>query len=434
MAFRAVVGTIEDCYRTLGLIHQRWPVVPGRFKDFISTPKRNGYRSIHTTIIHDEQMRIEIQIRDAEMHDQAEHGFAAHWAYKEGKPAARTRQPWVNDLVEILEHAASAEELLEHTRMAMYQDRIFAFTPQGELIQLPKGATPVDFAYAVHTDLGDQTVGAKINGRVMPLRTPLGNGDQVEILVSKAQHPQPAWLGYVVTGKARAKIRRWIKSKEREETIALGRKIFDEIVARLPNPPGWEAIAEALKRLALADDDALMEGIALGRIDDVKVMEALFPGSTRAGGAKPPPQRTAISIKGLTPGVAFQLAECCHPIPGDRIVGLRREGAGIEVHTIGCDALATGVDADWVDLAWGDKTDGGNARLSVVIKNEPGALAAIAGVLGGHGANIVAMDQTARDGSFHTFQFDIEVHDLTHLMRILAALRASDVVSTAERL
>src|SRR5690606_27812284 len=249
MAFRVIVGAVEDCYRALGLIHRRWPMVPGRFKDFISTPKRNGYRSLHTTVIHDEQMRIEIQIRDREMHDQAEHGFAAHWAYKEGKPAARTRQPWVSDLLEILDHAQSAEELLEHTRLAMYQDRIFAFTPKGELIQLPKGATPVDFAYAVHTDLGDQTVGAKINGRVMPLRTPLGNGDQVEILVSEAQHPQPAWLGYVVTGKARAKIRRWIKSKEREETIALGRKIFDEILARLPNPPGWEALTEALRRL-----------------------------------------------------------------------------------------------------------------------------------------------------------------------------------------
>ena len=433
MAFRCIVGSVEDCYRTLGLIHQRWPVVPGRFKDFISTPKRNGYRSIHTTIIHDEQMRIEIQIRTMEMHAQAEKGLAAHWAYKEGAEIATDHHPWINDLVEILDHAASAEELLEHTRMAMYQDRIFAFTPKGELIQLPKGATPIDFAYAVHTDLGDQTVGAKINGRVMPLRTPLDNGDQVEILASKAQHPQPAWLSYVVTGKARAKIRRWVKSKEREETISLGKKIYDEIVQRLPNPPGWEAMAEALRRLHLPNDEALMEAIALKRVDDGAVMEALSPGSTGKG-TKPLPQRTAISIKGLTPGVAFQLAECCHPIPGDRIVGLRREGEGIEVHTIGCESLADGVDADWVDLAWGDESDGGTARLAVVVKNEPGALAVVAGILGSHGANIVSMDQTARDGAFHTFHFDIEVHDLPHLMRILAALRATDMISTAERL
>ncbi len=434
MAFRAIVGSVEECYRTLGIIHQRWHVVPGRFKDFISTPKRNGYRSLHTTIIHDEQMRIEIQIRTHEMHAQAEHGLAAHWAYKEGAVEATGDHPWINDLVEILEHAASAEELLEHTRMAMYTDRIFAFTPKGELIQLPKGATPIDFAYAVHTDLGDQTVGAKINGRVMPLRTPLNNGDQVEILVSKAQHPQPAWLSYVVTGKARAKIRRWVKSKEREETVALGRKIFDEIVQRLPAQLGWEAMTEALRRLKLPNDEALMEAIALKRIDDVAVMESLMPGSATKDGVKPPAQQTAISIKGLTPGVAFQLAECCHPIPGDRIVGLRREGEGIEVHTIGCDSLASGIDADWVDLAWGNETDGGTARLSIVIKNQPGSLAVVAGILGSHGANIVSMDQTGRDGSFHTFALDIEVHDVQHLMRILAALRATDVVSTAERL
>ncbi len=435
MAFRAVVGKVEDCYRTLGLIHQRWPVVPGRFKDFISTPKRNGYKSLHTTVIHDEQMRIEIQIRTHEMHATAEHGLAAHWAYKEGdEEDAAGQHPWIDDLLEILEHAATAEELLEHTRMAMYQDRIFAFTPKGELIQLPKGATPVDFAYAVHTDLGDQTVGAKINGRVMPLRTPLENGDQVEILVSKAQHPQPGWLSFVVTGKARAKIRRFVKSKEREETVALGRKIFDEIVQRLPQPLGWEAIAEALKRLHFNDDAALMEAIALKRVSDVAVMEALIPGSTGQEGVKPPPQRTAISIKGLTPGVAFQLAECCHPIPGDRIVGLRREGTEIEVHVIGCDSLADGVDADWLDLAWGDESDGGTARLCIVIKNEPGSLAVIAGILGRHGANIVSMEQASRDGSFHTFHLDIEVHDVQHLMRILAALRAADVVSSAERL
>jgi guanosine-3',5'-bis(diphosphate) 3'-pyrophosphohydrolase len=434
MAFRVVVDSAEEAYRTLGIIHQRWPMVPGRFKDFISTPKRNGYRSLHTTVIHDENMRIEIQIRTREMHAQAEHGLAAHWAYKEGKDGEATQHPWISDLIEILEHAGSAEELLEHTRMAMYQDRIFAFTPKGELIQLPKGATPVDFAYAVHTDLGDQTVGAKVNGRVMPLRTPLDNGDQVEILVSKAQHPQPAWLSFVVTGKARAKIRRFVKSKEREETVALGKKIFDEIVQRLPAPLGWEAIAEALRRLNIHDDEALMEAIALKRVDDIAVMEALMPGSAVKEGVKPPPQRQAISIKGLTPGVAFQLALCCHPIPGDRIVGLRREGEGIEVHTIGCDQLANGEDADWVDLAWGDESDGGAARLCVVIKNEPGSLAVVASILGNHGANIVSMDQVNRDGSFHTFNLDIEVHDVQHLMRILAALRATDVVSTAERL
>ena len=260
MAFRVIVDDVDECYRALGLIHQRWPMVPGRFKDYISTPKRNGYRSLaHLGHPRFARSRIEIQIRDKAMHAQAERGLAAHWAYKEGKPADDIKVPWIDDLVEILDHADSPEELLEHTRMAMYQDRIFAFTPKGELIQLPKGATPVDFAYAVHTDLGDQTVGAKVNGRVVPLRTILDNGDQVEILASEAQHPQPSWLRFVVTGKARAGIRRFVRHKERDETIELGRKIYDEIVARLP--------AAARRRGAQArDQDA--QGRGCRRADD----------------------------------------------------------------------------------------------------------------------------------------------------------------------
>ena len=194
------------------------------------------------------------------MHEQAERGLAAHWAYKEGKPAADLHVPWIDDLVEILDHAESPEELLEHTRMAMYQDRIFAFTPKGELIQLPKGATPVDFAYAVHTDLGDRTVGAKVNGRVVPLRTILENGDQVEILASEAQHPQPSWLRFVATGKARAGVRRFVRHKEREETVELGRKIYDEIVERLPAMLDKDALKRALKKLKIEDEDALMVG------------------------------------------------------------------------------------------------------------------------------------------------------------------------------
>lgn len=435
MAFRVIVDSQEDCYRALGMIHQRWPMVPGRFKDYISTPKRNGYRSLHTTIIHDSKTRIEIQIRTREMHDQAERGLAAHWAYKEGRPAEAISVPWVDDLVEILDHAATPEELLEHTRMAMYQDRIFAFTPKGELIQLPKGATPVDFAYAVHTDLGDRTVGAKVNGRVVPLRTILENGDQVEILASEAQHPQPSWLRFVVTGKARAGVRRFVRHKERDETVELGRKIYEEIIERLPAILDKDAAKQALKRLKIESEDELMIAIARKRVSDEQVMEALMPGS--AGGdvaPRPLPQRTAISIKGLTPGVAYHLAQCCHPIPGDRIVGLRREDEEIEVHVIGCDTLASGVDADWLDLAWGEGSDGGAARLCVILRDVPGALGVMAGILGQKHANIVNLALVHRDGSFQTFHLDVEVHDLAHLHAIIAALREADQVSSVERL
>jgi len=272
MAFRAIVPTEEDCYRALGVIHRRWPMVPGRFKDYISTPKRNGYRSLHTTIITAEQTRVEIQIRTPEMHAEADFGLAAHWSYKQ---ATRhdAQVSWIRDLVEILDTAESPEELLEHTRMAMYADRIFAFTPKGELIQLPKGATPIDFAYAVHTDLGDQAVGAKINGRVVPLSTVIENGNQVQILRSKGQSPQPHWLNVATTGKALAAIRRHLRHKERVEQESLGRTLFDDIVTRLPAQIAADATEHALKRLKIADEGALMVAIARRTVSDEQVME-----------------------------------------------------------------------------------------------------------------------------------------------------------------
>jgi guanosine-3',5'-bis(diphosphate) 3'-pyrophosphohydrolase len=434
MAFRAIVPTEEDCYAALGHIHRRWPMVPGRFKDYISTPKRNGYRSLHTTVMHADNTRVEIQIRTESMHEEAEMGLAAHWAYKQDKVKPETQVSWIRDLVEILDTAESPEELLEHTKMAMYADRIFAFTPKGELIQLPKGATPIDFAYAVHTDLGDQAVGAKINGRVVQLRTPIDNGDQVQILRSKAQEPQPTWLNFAITGKALAAIRRHLRQKDRDETQALGRKIYDEIVQRLPATMAADAQGMALKRLKIADEAALMTAIARRQITDAQVMEALMPGSAGVDELRElPPQSSAISIRGLTPGVAFDLAECCHPVPGDRIVGLRRPDAGIEVHTIDCPVLADADDADWVDLSWGDKTEGATGRISLEVKNEPGALGTIATIIGAQKANIVNLRLDNRDTGFHTNTIDLEVHDVQHLARVIAALRAADAVNGVER-
>ncbi|PCG13629.1 RelA/SpoT family protein [Sphingomonas adhaesiva] len=453
MAFRAIVPTVEDCYRALGVIHRRWPMVPGRFKDYISTPKRNGYRSLHTSVIHAENRRIEIQLRTPEMHAEAEFGLAAHWAYKQSVPATggatrRTAQAaaqpgaqagWIADLVEILDTAATPEELLEHTRIAMYQDRIFAFTPKGELIQLPKGATPIDFAYAVHTDLGNQAVGAKINGRVVPLSTVIENGDQVQVLRSKAQVPQPAWLNLAITAKALAAIRRHLRNEERDQSVALGRKLYDDIVQRLPATLAANALDEALKRLKLPDEAALMQAIARRTLGDAQVMEALMPGSAGADLADAPPQSSAISIQGLAPGVAYELAECCHPVPGDRIVGLRRPDASIEVHAIDCPVLAalaerSEEETDWIDVQWGNKTEGAVARISVEVRNEPGALGMLATVIGQHKANIINLRLDNRDTQFHTNTIDVEVHDAHQLMRLLAALRAAEAVNAAERI
>jgi len=319
--------------------------------------------------------------------------------------------------------------------MAMYQDRIFAFTPKGALHQLPKGATPVDFAYDVHTDLGDQTVGAKVNGRIAPLRTLLQNGDIVEILVSENQVPQAGWLSFVVTGKARSAIRRHIRSKERVEIIAIGRKLYEDIVDRIPARIGKKAEAAARERLKVDDAAALYYGIGKHQFSDEQVMEALVPGILNDKNITKRPSRrgSAISIKGLSAGVGFGLAECCHPLPGDRIVGLRREGEGIQVHAIDCDVLANGDDADWVDLSWSEDSEGGTARLSVVMRNEPGMLAEVSTIFALNNANIINLRLTNREGDFHTFAIDLEVDDIHHLMRILSALRASDAVAQAER-
>ena len=439
MAFRVITDSTEDCYRALGIIHQTFKMVPGRFKDYISTPKRNGYRSLHTTVIHQDNARIEVQIRSRAMHSDAELGLAAHWAYKQKGDATDHHAAWLRDLVEILEQSQDADELLEHTRMAMYQDRIFAFTPKGELHQLPKGSTPVDFAYAVHTSLGNQTVGAKVNGRVVPLRTSLENGDQVEILKSEGQEPQPGWLTFAITGKARAAIRRFIRQKQRGEEIKLGEKLYEEIVSRfspdLAKELGDKALTAALKRLKLDDRAALMVAIATHRVLDSEVMEALIPGSTTAEGMEEahPRQHEPVSIRGLTPGIAYNLGDCCHPVPGDRIVGVRRTGEPIEVHTIDCRSLEVEQDDDWVDLSWDSKSKGGTARLSVIVKNQPGALAAVANVFGATKANILNLQLVNREGPFHTDIIDLEVADAQHLMRILSALRAIDVVVQADR-
>ncbi|MDO7834766.1 bifunctional (p)ppGpp synthetase/guanosine-3',5'-bis(diphosphate) 3'-pyrophosphohydrolase [Sphingobium sp. HBC34] len=439
MAFRVITQNQEDCYRALGIIHQTFKMVPGRFKDYISTPKRNGYQSLHTTVIHQDNARIEVQIRSRDMHNDAELGLAAHWAYKQKGDATDHHAAWLRDLVEILEQSQDADELLEHTRMAMYQDRIFAFSPKGELHQMPKGSTTVDFAYAVHTSLGNQTVGAKVNGRVVPLRTTLENGDQVEILKSVGQEPQPGWLTFAITGKARAAIRRYIRQKQRGEEIKLGEKLYEEIVGRfspdLAKELGDKALTAALKRLKLEDRASLMVAIATHRLLDSEVMEALMPGSTSAQGVEEahPRQHEPVSIRGLTPGIAYHLSDCCHPVPGDRIVGVRRTGEPIEVHTIDCRSLEVEQDDDWVDLAWDSKSKGGTARLSVIVKNQPGALAAVANVFGATKANILNLQLVNREGPFHTDIIDLEVADAQHLNRILSALRAIDVVVQADR-
>ncbi|WP_426166742.1 RelA/SpoT family protein [Sandarakinorhabdus sp. DWP1-3-1] len=445
MAFRIIVDDEAECYRVLGVVHGRWPMVPGRFKDFISTPKRNGYKSIHTTVLHSanarenarENARIEVQIRTRRMHEESEYGLAAHWAYKQGGDGAQAREayPWLEDLLEVLHDAATPEELLENARLAMFQDQVFVFTPKGALHQLPRDSTPVDFAYAVHSDLGDSCVGAKVNGRVVPLRTRLVNGDQVEILRSKVKAPDPAWEGFVASAKARAAVRRHVRHKNLQESLAMGGKLLESLALRLKIAPGDEILGPALSRLKLADRPALELAMARNQLTDAQVSEALVPGST--AGQKPRRKRgkpgpAAVSIHGLTAGVAFELG-ACHPIPGDRIVGIRRPGEPIVVHTIDCASLADEA-GEWLEVSWGAETDGAIARLAVVVHNQPGSLASLTAALAAHNANIVNLALKHRDREFHTDVIDIEVEDLKHLTTIIAALRQVKAVVSVERM
>ena len=449
MAFRVMVGTEGECYQALGVLHGRYSMVPGRFKDYISTPKPNDYQALHTGVIGPEQQRIEIQIRTGEMGNVAEFGVAAHWEYKQGAPKMEGRQyRWLRELVEILDHASGPEEFLEHTKLEMFQDQVFCFTPKGEVIALPRGATPVDFAYAVHSQVGDTCVGAKINGRLMPLRTTLNNGDQVEIVTSRAQTPSPTWERFVATGKARASIRRFVRTQERQQYVALGKAILQKAFRQDGYDYADKAIQGILKKLkhdAVEDVQAAVgEGILTGR----DVLAAAFPASRPAAGkvvaiagrrvrAKKS-NDSAVPITGLIPGMAVHFAGCCHPLPGERIVGIVATGKGVTIHTIDCETLVSFADSPerWLDVSWNppaDEAPNHIGRLHVVVANEAGSLGSLSTVIGRSEGNISNLKITSRSLDFFEMVIDVQVRDVRHLTDIVAALRATPVINSVER-
>ncbi len=459
MAFRVIVDEVEQCYQALGVIHTRYRSVPERFKDYISTPKLNGYRSLHTTVIGPEQRRIEIQIRTRDMHEVAELGVAAHWQYKQGgvQPTEGRQFRWLREMLEIIEHASGAEEVLEHTRLAMYQDQVFCFTPMGDLIALPRGATPVDFAYAVHSEIGDACIGCKINGKIMPLRTSLANGDQVEIITSKGGTPSPNWEQFVVTAKARARLRRFVRSRQRAEYERLGQamltKAFREAGYELADQAD-HALAGVLERFGAADADDLYAALGRGALTTSEVLKAVFPGAAPAAEPHPaqapsddgkvvplhkPRVEAPISIRGLIPGMAVHYANCCHPLPGDRIVGIVTQGKGVTIHTIDCQTLDSFQETPerWLDVSWdlgpepADKSHVG--RINLVVANERGTLGSLSTVIARHLGNINNLKITNRTTDFFEIAIDIEVEDVKHLTDIIAALRAVPQVNSVDR-
>ena len=452
MAFRVVVDTVEDCYRALGVAHGAYPVVPDRFKDYISTPKPNGYRSLHTGVFGPERQRIEMQIRTAEMHDVAEHGLAGHWNYKQGTVETESPQyRWLRELLDIIEHAAGPEEFLEHTKLEMFKDQVFCFTPRGDLINLPRGATPVDFAYAVHSEVGDHCVGAKINGRMMPLRSELRNGDQVEIVTSKAQTPSPTWERFVVTGKARARVRRFIRLQQRDEYVKLGRAMLDRAFVAEGYEISNKALRQVLKVFNHTKVDDLCADVGAGHHTGREVVEAIFPGTrdkadddkvvplARARGKQGKDEgRGGVSIKGLIPGMAVHFANCCHPLPGDRIVGVVTTGKGVTIHTIDCETLEEFVDAPerWLDVSWdidNKAPDIHVGRVHLTVLNVPGSLGELSTVIARNDGNISNLKITDRSPQFFNMLIDIEVRDVKHLTNVIAALRANPSINSVER-
>ncbi len=450
MAFRIMVPTVADCYQALGVLHSEYSVVPGRFKDYISLPKPNGYRSLHTVVIGPEHQRIEVQVRTHEMHQVAELGVAAHWVYKSGDTRTDGRQyRWLRELLEILENAAGPEEFLEHTQLEMFKDQVFCFTPKGDLIALPRGATVVDFAYAVHSEVGDTTVGGKVDGRMVPLRTQLKNGDQVEIVTSKAQTPSPEWERFVVTGKARAHIRRFTRSQQQAQYSELGRAILEKAFRQEGYEFTIKALEGVLKAFTCPTVEDLYAAVGEGRFTGREVINVVFPGSkepsTRRSvlpfrkrrGKKAAAKDHAVEIRGLIPGMALHYAGCCHPLPGERIVGIVTTGKGVTVHTIDCETLTSFAETPerWLDVAWEAGADeaGHTGRLTVVIANEPGSLGALSTIIGKNEGNISNLKITNRSVDFFEMMVDIQVRDIRHLTNIIAALRATPVITSVQR-
>lgn len=453
MAFRITVESIEQCYQALGVIHSRYHVVPGRFKDYISTPKPNQYQSLHTGIIGPEKQRIEVQIRTTSMHEVAELGVAAHWAYKNGEQRTDGLQyRWLRELLDIVEHAQKPEEFLENTKLELFQEQVFCFSPKGDLIALPRGSTPVDFAYAVHSGVGDACVGSKVNGRMVPLRTVLRNGDQVEIVTQKGGTPSPAWERFVVSGKARSCIRRFIRTQQRTEFVLLGKSMLDKICKQEGiefSEKAFEAIVKNFQSATLEDLYANV-GASLQSAKDV--FNAAYPDhqskQTKAKITektlliKPRPTASATpasaTLKGLIPGMAVHYARCCHPLPGDSIVGIVTTGKGVTIHTTDCETLESFARTPerWIDVGWGDghiEAGGLVGRLTVVLTNTPNSFGALTTVIGKNTGNITNLKIINRSPDFFDVLVDVEVRDLRHLTDIVAALRANAAINSVER-
>ncbi len=452
IAFRIIVDTVDDCYKALGVVHGKYQMVPDNFQDFISIPKSNGYQSLHTVVIGPLKEKIEIQIRTKDMHEIAELGVAAHWGYKQGYTCNEldsNKYRWIRELLSILEQNASPEEFIQNTKMAMYYDQVFCFTPQGNLIALPKGATAIDFAYMVHSDIGNHCVGAKVNGRIVPLRTQLVNGDQVEILLSRNQTVSLSWEKYVVTGKARGEIRKIVRSQQKDQYIKLGKSILDKALKLADIDDFDNSIKHAADFFGKTVSE-LYFAVGEGSIQREDVVNYVKPKKSRLSSTlsllkftkkkkhkKKDTNEYAVPIKGLITGMATHYAKCCHPLPGDGIIGIIHSGSGITIHTSDCEMLNNyaSMKEKLIDLTWDSNTSNIPfiCRIKLFIINEPSSLAVVSTEIARNGGNITNFKILTRSTDFFEMYFDIEVSSSSHIDEIINGLRTKKVVQHVER-
>lgn len=450
IAFRILVKTLPDCYNALGIIHSNYKMVPDSFQDFISTPKNNDYQSLHTLVIGPKLQRIEIQIRTEEMHDIAEMGVAAHWKYKQKFKAKDGKKfRWIRELLAILEHSTNSEEFLANTKLAMYYDQVFCFTPKGDLIALPRGATPLDFAYAVHSDVGHHCSGAKINGRIVPLKTSLNNGDQIEIQTSKNNYPSPSWEKIVVTGKARSEIKRFVRTQQKDQYTTLGKAILDKTLKKLNLSEDETSKKKLLQTFKKKNTDELYESIGDGTITREAITQQLSSNNLSSKFSifkfrkklKSPQnesnQDNKVSIQGMIPGMAVHYALCCHPLPGDQIVGITHTGKGITVHTTTCEILNnyTNEPEKLINLSWNNdaKKIPHISRLKIIMNNESGSLASLSNEVAADNANITNLKIVTRNVDFFELAIDVEVTDTDHLSNLMSRLNTKKNIHSVER-
>ena len=449
VAFRIIVDKIEDCYATLGLIHAKYRLIPGKFKDYISLPKANGYRSLHTSVIGPASQRVEIQVRDQEMHTFAEVGVAAHWNYKseyKEKNALKEGKNyhWIRELLAILETTSNADDFLETTKMEMYADKVFVFSPKGDLINLPKGSCAIDFAYSIHSKIGDGTVGARINGRITPLRTQLKHGDQVEILTAKNAEPNPDWESFVASGKAKSAIRRYRSDKKHVEYITKGKSALKKTFKDSGHALTEANIKTLTTRFGYGNCEAYLASLGEGGQSTQEGLQSIYPNvaiKNKERSQKFPPslplKKTAID--GIPKDTPALFPKCCHPVPGDTIVGIIQTGKGISIHAFECKELKQyeSFSDRWISLCWNDDHKCSKAvftaHIKVILNNKHGVICDLTTIISKNNSNITDLKFIDRDKDFYELMIELEVSNVAKLIHIIGILRTHKIIVSVSR-